>query len=96
LLLQAAVSNSQTMAPTLNNQSHVYSYGNFNNSQMPANMSPNMPMGMSQRFRLPTPPPQLSGGTNPTDDDGGDYQQIVQTLNGMTSDVPMLESKTTL
>ena len=51
-----------------------------------------MPMAMSQRYRLPTPPPQIS---STGDEDSGEYQQIVQTLNGMASDVTMLESKTT-
>lgn len=52
-------------------------------------------MSLSHRFRLPTPPPQLANPTgNPGDDENGEYQQIVQTLNGMASDVSMLnESK---
>lgn len=83
------------MTPTLTNQSQVFTYGNFSNSQMPTSMSPNMPMSMSHRFRLPTPPPQLTNqGNNPGDDESGEYQQIVNTLNGMASDVSMLsESK---
>ncbi|XP_020906149.1 uncharacterized protein LOC110244286 isoform X2 [Exaiptasia diaphana] len=95
-IIQAAVSNSQTMTPTLSNQSQVFTYGNFNNSQMPTSMSPNMPMGVSHRFRLPTPPPQLTPSNNTGDDESGEYQQIVQTLNGMASDVSMLESKTSV